>query len=82
MADINEVVTTIESFLRSFSARGATAVSTQVRASGDDVDVIKVWVDLGPASAEIADWTTECEAALAKIPGASEFDVQVRVEKL
>lgn len=80
---INEVVRAIETFLRGYESRNAKPVDIQVRASGDDVDVIKVWVDLGPASVEAEDWGTAAEAAILKdVPGASAYRIQVRVEKL
>jgi hypothetical protein len=80
---INEVARAIETYLRTYETRNAKPVDVQVRASGDDVDVIKVWVDLGPASVEADDWGTTAEAAIAKdVAGASAFRIQVRVEKL
>lgn len=83
MADINQVVTAIEAYLEKFTARGAKAVSFQARASGDDVDVIKIFVDLGPASVDEHDWAHACEAAIVKdVPGASAFRYHVRAEKL
>lgn len=83
MATINDVARAIEAFLRTYEARNAKAIDVQVRASGDDVDVIKVWVDIGPAAADAEDWATTAEAAIRKdVPGAAAFRLQVRVEKL
>ena len=82
MGDINTAARTLEDEARRFEARGARAVEVVARPSGDDVDVIKVWVDLGPASVDAHDWASECEAALAKLPAAAGYRVQVRAEKL
>lgn len=82
MGDINQAARVIEDEARRFEARGTRAVEVQARPSGDDVDVIKVWIDLGPSSVDPHDWATECEAALAKSPASAGFRVQVRAEKL
>jgi hypothetical protein len=80
---INEVVIAIEAYVATLALRGTKPVDLQVRASGDDVDVIKVWVDLGPSSVDAADWATACEAAIKQtVPGATAFRIQVRAEKL
>ena len=44
---INEAVAAIEAFLRDYDGGGVRPVSFQVRPSGDDVDVIKIYADLG-----------------------------------
>ena len=83
MSAINDAVIAIEGYVGKLALRGAKPVDLQVRASGDDVDVIKVWVDLGPSSVDPVDWATACEAAIKQaIPGAAAFRVQVRAEKL
>ena len=46
---INETVLAIEQFLLSYDGGPGKPVAVQVRPSGDDVDVIKIWIDLGPA---------------------------------
>jgi hypothetical protein len=82
--DINAVVAEVEQFVTTYvGAGGLGAAELQVRPSGDDNDVIKVWVDLGPTGAGIdADaWAAACEAAIAAaIPGTTKFRLQIRVE--
>jgi hypothetical protein len=76
--DINGVVTAIEQFLRAYEG----VVDTQVRPSGDDTDVIKIWVDLGDRPADMEWWGTTCEAAIrAAIPESAPFRLQVRAER-
>lgn len=82
MADINQAARVLEDEARRFEANGARAVEVQARPSGDDLDVIKVWIDLGPTSVDPHDWAAACEAALAKSPAAAGFRIQVRAEKL
>jgi hypothetical protein len=78
---INEAVTAIENALRNYDGGGAKPVAVQVRPSGDDIDVIKIWVDLGDSKADREVWGTACEAALrTAVPGASAFKLQVRAE--
>ena len=75
--DINAAVTAIEEFLRTY----AGVVASQVRPSGDDVDVIKVWVDLGDVATDRRAWATACESAIRKaVPGAGEFRLQIYAE--
>ena len=81
-SDINAAAIAVEEFVRGFEARGTKPIATQVRPSGDDVDVIKVWVDLGPTAVDAHDWAHECEAAAMKLPVAAGFRIQVRAEKL
>jgi hypothetical protein len=85
--DINAAVSAIEEFLRGYKG----VADTQVRPSGDDLDVIKIWVDLAmdPSEATISrsrgidaiTWTTECEAAIrVAVPGASAFRLKFQTE--
>ena len=82
MSDINKTTGVVEEFVRTFEANGAKAVDVTARPSGDDIDVIKVWVDLGPASVDAHDWSSACEEAIRKSDLAAGFRVQVRAEKL
>jgi hypothetical protein len=76
--DINGVVTAIEAFLRTYEG----VLDTQVRPSGDDTDVIKIWVDLGAAPADPKAWSATCEAAIRKaIPDSTRYRLQVRAER-
>jgi hypothetical protein len=82
-ADINAVCPEVEAFLATYKAGGLSPVEAQVRPSGDDADVIKVWVDLGAAGigTDAAAWGDACEAAIrAAVPSVAGFRVQVRVE--
>jgi len=80
-ADINKTAVEVEAFVRSYSAAGVTATDVQVRPSGDEVDVIKVWIDLGTATADPKAWAKECEAAIKKsVPSAASFQISVRAE--
>jgi hypothetical protein len=78
---INEVATAIEQMLAGYSGGGAKPVSVQVRPSGDDVDVIKIWCDLGSAQVDRHAWEQAAEAAIVKaIPDAKAYRLQVRAE--
>jgi hypothetical protein len=83
-ADINAAVAEVEAFVTTYvGAGGLGAKELQVRPSGDDADVIKVWVDLGAAGAgvDVHAWGAACEAAIrAAVPSATAFRLQVRVE--
>jgi len=75
---INEAVTAIQDVLEAMSV----VVSAQVRPSGDDVDVIKIWVDLGSAALDPVAWAKACERDLVtQVPGAAAFRLQVRAER-
>lgn len=75
--DINDVVTAIEKFLATYDS----PVEVQVRPSGDDNDVIKIWIDLGPRKVDIEEWQEICEAAIrSAIPTSKPYRLQVRAE--
>jgi hypothetical protein len=79
--DINRAVAAVEAFVKTFTSSGATATELQVRPSGDDVDVIKVWADLGSSKADAAAWAKALEAAIkASVPEAKGFTLAVRAE--
>lgn len=79
--DINRAVAAVETFAKTFTSSGATATEVQVRPSGDDVDVIKVWADLGSAKVDAAAWAKALEAAVkAGVPEATGFALAVRAE--
>lgn len=80
-ADINATATAIEAFVQHYIAAGVAPKEVQVRPSGDDVDVIKIWVDLGLAKVDVQVWAHELEIAIkASIPDAAAFQLSVRVE--
>ena len=79
--DINRAVAAIDTFVKTFTSSGATATEVQVRPSGDDVDVIKVWADLGSSKVDTAAWAKALEAAIkASVPDAKGFTLAVRAE--
>jgi hypothetical protein len=80
---INEAVAAIESFLRSYDGGGGKPVAVQVRPSGDDVDVIKIWVDLGPAKKGLDPDAYEraCAAAIREaVPESAAYRLKVSAE--
>ena len=75
--EINAAVLAIEKFLEAYEG----VRSAQVRPSGDDVDVIKIWVEVQAPDPKA--FATSCEAAVrAAVPAASKFRLQVRAESL
>ena len=82
MDDINATVTAIEKMLADYvGPNGKKPVALQVRPSGDDVDVIKIWVDLGDGAGDTSAWEAACEQAIRKaVPTAAAFRLQVRAE--
>jgi hypothetical protein len=79
--DINRAVSAIEGFVKAFEHGGAKPIEVQVRPSGDDVNVIKVWVDLGNSKVDTAAWAKAVEAAIKKsVADASGFELAVRAE--
>jgi hypothetical protein len=74
---INEAVTAIEAWLRTYEG----VASATVLPSGDDVDVIKIRVDLGRSAVDPHGWATTCEAAIHRaIPETAPCRLQVRAE--
>jgi hypothetical protein len=74
---INEACAAIEKVLASMR----DVAASQVRPSGDDVDVIKVWVNLGETKHEPSAWANTIEAELRKqVPGAAPYRLEVRAE--
>ena len=74
---INEAVTAIEALLADHEG----VVEARVHPSGDDTDVIKIWVDLGTLSIDRRKWIAGCEARIREeLPGAAAFRLQIRAE--
>ena len=74
---INEACTAIEKVLASMR----DVAASQVRPSGDDVDVIKVWVNLGDGKHDADAYAKTLEDDIRKqVPGAKPFRLQVRAE--
>ena len=81
-ADINATATAIEVFVQRYIAAGVAPKEIQVRPSGDDLDVIKIWIDLGPnANVDVQAWAHDLKVAvLENIAEAAAFELSVRVE--
>jgi hypothetical protein len=80
-ADINATAAAIEAFVVRYIAAGVAPKEVQVRPSGDDVDVIKVWIDLGSAKVDVQAWAHDCEVSIKEnVADAATFQVAVRVE--
>lgn len=80
---INETVLAIEKFLVTYDGGSGKPVAVQVRPSGDDVDVIKVWIDLGAAKKGVDPDAYEraCAAAIREaLPDSQVFRLEVRAE--
>jgi len=80
---INETVEAIDVFLERYQNGGLRPVERRVLPSAEDNDVIKVWIDLGPAgtNADLDAWAHACEAAiLAGVKGSREWKLKVKVE--
>ncbi len=74
---INEACTAIEKVLASMR----DVAASQVRPSGDDIDVIKVWVNLGNTKLEPVAYAQTLEDELRKqVPGAKPYRLEVRAE--
>lgn len=80
---INEAVVAIEKFLLTYDGGTGKPVGVQVRPSGDDVDAIKVWIDLGAAGRGVDPdgYERACGAAIrAALPQVAPFKLDVRAE--
>jgi hypothetical protein len=83
--DINAAAEQVDTFLQSYVGKGGRrAVERRVLPSGDQPNLIKVWVNLGPGSEEgLEEWCVECEAAIRKaIPGTGPFQMKVRADAM
>jgi hypothetical protein len=80
---INEAARAIEEFLLTYDGGNGRPVQVQVRPSGDDVDVIKVWIDLGSPKAGLDPHAYEraCVAAIREgVPDSAPFRIKVTAE--
>ena len=79
---INDAVVAIEKFLLTYDGGSGKPASVQVRPSGDDIDVIKVYVDLGDGKRVNTDaWERACAAAVREaLPETQAFRLEVRAE--
>ncbi len=70
--DINQAAEAIDGFLHTYEGKGGrNAVEVRTRPSGDDMDHIKVWVNLGPAAQadDLHAWCAAAEQAIRKAFG-------------
>jgi hypothetical protein len=80
---INEAARAIEAFLRTYDGGTGLPVELQVRPSGDDIDVIKIWIDLGPARRGVdrAVYERACAAAIREaLPDTHPYRLQILAE--
>jgi hypothetical protein len=69
---INAAAEAIDRFLASYQGRGGRRpVEVRSHPSGDDVDAIKTWVNLGPDAEgeDLGAWCAEAETALREALG-------------
>lgn len=79
--DINGAVNAIEAYVNGFAFSGAKPVEIQVRPSGDDIDVIKIWVDVGSSKVDTHAYAEALEAGVKKnVKEAAGFKLSVRAE--
>jgi hypothetical protein len=81
---INDAVEAVDKFLERYTGSGGLRpVERRVLPSSEDADVIKVWIDLGPAGtgADLDAWSNACESAIrTSVPSAKEWKLRVKVE--
>ncbi len=79
---INEAAAAIEKFLLTYDGGSGPPVGVQVRPSGDVIDEIKIWIDLGPVrGVDIEAYERACAAAIRdSVAEASAFKLDVRAE--
>lgn len=81
---INDAVEAVDKFLERYPGSGGLRpVERRVLPSAEETDVIKVWIDLGPAGAgaDLDAWGAACEAAIrASVPATTSWTVRVKVE--
>ena len=78
---INEAVEAIEKFLLTYDGGSGKPIAVQVRPSGDDIDVIKVYVDLGPKKVNCDAWEKAAAAAIREaLPETQAYRLEVRAE--
>jgi hypothetical protein len=71
--DINTASEEVDRFLLSYKGKqGRTPVEVRSHPSGDDMNAIKIWVNLGSAAEgdDLAAWCADAEAAIRAALGA------------
>jgi hypothetical protein len=80
---INDAVEAIERFLATYDGGAGKPAAVQVRPSGDNIDEIKIWIDLGAKKRGVEPDAYEraCAAAIREaLPQLSSFKLDVRAE--
>jgi hypothetical protein len=80
---INDAVEAIASFLATYDGGTGKPTAVQVRPSGDNIDEIKIWIDLGAKKRGVEPDAYEraCAAAIREaLPQLSPFKLDVRAE--
>ena len=84
--DINVAAEAIDRFVQGYAgAGGRTPTEVRCHPSGDDMNAIKIWVNLGAAAdgEDLAAWCTEAEAAIRQaVPGLDAITIDLRAEAL
>lgn len=82
---INEAASAVEQFLASYTGKGGRKpVEVQAHPSGDDMNAIKVWVNLGSAAEndDLHAWCHDAEAALKKAVDLGTWAVELRADAM
>jgi hypothetical protein len=85
--DINAAAEAVDRFLQGYQGRGGRK-ATEVRShpSGDDMNAIKVWVNLGPTAGQddLAGWCVDAEAAIRKALGdqVASYTLELRADAM
>jgi hypothetical protein len=85
--DINTACEEVDRFLQSYKGNGGRApVEVRAHPSGDDMNAIKIWVNLGSAADgdDLEAWCAEAEAAIRKaLPAAVEgWTLELRADAM
>lgn len=85
--DINAAAEAVDRFLRGYQGKGGRR-ATEVRAhpSGDDLNAIKIWVNLGADADQddLAAWCSEAEAAIRTSLGdpIATYTIELRADAM
>jgi hypothetical protein len=86
-ANINTASEEVDRFLQSYKGRqGRTPVEVRSHPSGDDMNAIKVWVNLGSAaeSDDLHAWCADAETAIRAALGdkLGDFTLELRADAM
>lgn len=83
--DINGAAAAVDRFLQGYQGRGGRrATEVQAHPSGDDMNAIKVWVNLGPDAErdDLHAWCADAEAALRKAIDLEGVTIELRADAM